>query len=77
MTPIRPRLPRSTVIDRPIYTISLEHWTIEELAAGRCPEGLAQEAHRLLRWHREAIRARTHVSAPPHAKQKKPFVGRG
>lgn len=57
--PLPPRLPRSTVIDRPIYTLSVEQWTIEELAQGRCPEALAVEAHRLLGWQRAAIRATT------------------
>lgn len=61
--PPRPTLQRGTVLNRPIYSLELEHWTIEELAAGRCPEALAAEAHRLMRWQREAIRAQATTAA--------------
>jgi hypothetical protein len=42
-----------------MYTIDLTLSTVEELEQGRCPEGLANYAHELLRWRREAIRATT------------------
>jgi hypothetical protein len=73
------RLPRSTVIDRPLYTITLEHHTIEDLADGRCPEALAQEAHRLLRWQRAAMRVTTKTTTTTPTtttRKKKKFVGR-
>jgi hypothetical protein len=74
------RLPRSTVIDRPIYTISVEQWTLEEFQAGRCPEGVSREAHRLLKWQREAERARTRTTPTTTtkkiSKKKKKFTPR-
>lgn len=42
-----------------MYTIDLTLSTIEELEQGRCPESLANYAHELLRWRRDAIRATT------------------
>jgi hypothetical protein len=59
VTKPRRRYPRATVVDRPLYTLEIEHKTMEALAQGSCPEDLAVEAHRLLRWQREAIRALT------------------
>jgi hypothetical protein len=71
------RLPRSTVIDRPIYTISVEQWTMEAFQAGRCPEGVSREAHRLLKWQRDAERARTRTTPTKKiAKKKKTFTPR-
>ena len=40
-----------------MYTVELSLGTVEELEQGRCPESLANYAHELLRWRREAIRA--------------------
>jgi hypothetical protein len=56
---------RSTVVDRPLYTLTFEHWEIEQFAAGICPETVALRAHRSLRWQRAAIRqaARTQALA--------------
>jgi len=42
-----------------MYTVELSLATVEALEQGRCPEALANYAHDLLRWRREAIRATT------------------
>jgi hypothetical protein len=47
-----------------MYSLDLDLATIEELEQGRCPESLANRAHDLLRWRREAIRALTPKRSP-------------
>jgi hypothetical protein len=42
-----------------MYRVDLALETVEALERGICPEILAQLAHDLLRWRREAIRATT------------------
>ena len=49
-----------------MYTVDLSLGTVEELEQGRCPESLANYAHGLLAWRREAIRATAPV--PQHRK---------
>jgi len=46
-----------------MYTVDLSLGTVEELEQGRCPESLANYAHGLLAWRREAIRA---TAPQPH-----------
>lgn len=58
---VPPIVPRGTVSDRPVYQFEVGQSIIEALAAGICPEPLAVEAHRLLRWKRMAVRATTPV----------------
>jgi len=43
----------------PMYRVDLALETVEQLEQGICSEALAQLAHDLLKWRREAIRATT------------------
>jgi hypothetical protein len=56
-------LPRATVVDRPIYTFSVDQAGIEELADGICSEALARRAYRLLQWRRDAERQAARIAA--------------
>ena len=62
-TKARRPLPRATVVDRPIYTFSVDQATIDELADGICSEALARRAYRLLQWRRDAERQAARVAA--------------
>lgn len=82
MKPVRtPRRKRSRTtpdrietvrVERPIapsdtrYEFCVDDATMEQLAAGVCPEALAGQCHALLAWKREGQRAiaRRQVSAP-------------
>jgi hypothetical protein len=59
---------RITLEERPMYTIDLDLATVEALEQGLCPEKLAQLAHDLLRWRREALRATTSPRSYPEQK---------
>jgi hypothetical protein len=63
---MRPKTSIAKVSGPLMYTIELSLGTVEELERGRCPESLANYAHELLAWRREAIRAT--APAPHHRK---------
>jgi hypothetical protein len=61
--PSRATLLRSSVVDRPLYTLTFEQWEIEAFAAGECPETVSLRAHRSLRWQRAAARQAARIKA--------------
>jgi len=54
--------------DPPMYRVDLALETVEQLEQGICSEALAQLAHDLLKWRREAIRATTTPRTYPNSK---------
>jgi hypothetical protein len=58
----------TTRADPPMYRVDLSLEMVEQLEQGLCSEALAQLAHDLLHWRREAIRATTTPRTYPNPK---------